>query len=206
MHFSLLAACSFITAAIAVPAPSSKRHVVHERRERLPINWEKNAKLHGDSFMPLRIALTQSNLHRADEFLMDVSDPESPNFGKHWSAKQVAESFAPSKETLSSVISWLADNGISNDRVKQSQSLSWVHVNMTVSEAEKLLDAKYYEYKHSLSDDAHIACDEYSLPEELVQHIDFITPTVHFDTKVKSPKKSRSMDENEIAIAKRQTA
>lgn len=206
MYFSLLAVCGLLTSAIAAPAFNAKRHVVHERRERLPSNWRKNSKLQGDSFMPLRIALTQSNLHRADEFLMDVSHPESPNYGKHWSAKKVAETFAPSMETVTSVVNWLADYGISSDRVKQSQSLNWIHVNMTVSEAEQLLNAEYYEYKHSLSDESHIACDEYSVPEDIGRHIDFITPTVHFDAKIKNPKKRRSMDENEIAIAKRQTA
>lgn len=206
MHFSLLVACSLWTATIAAPAPNSKRYVVHESRSQLPSHWKKNAKLHGDSFMPLRIALTQSNLDRAHEFLMDVSHPESPNFGKHWSAKKIADTFAPSEETIASVISWLANHGITSDRVKQSQSLNWVHVNMTVSEAEQLLDTKYFEYKHSLSDESHVACDEYSIPEDIRNHIDFITPTVHFDAKIKNPKKKRDMNENEIDIAKRQTS
>lgn len=206
MQFSLVTVCALFAGAIAAPAPNTRRQVVHERRDRLPVNWERNAKLHGDSFMPLRIALTQSNLHRADEFLMDVSDPDSPNFGKHWTAKQVAETFAPSHETFTSVIDWLAEYGISSERVKQSQGLNWVHVNMTVSEAEKLLDAKYYEYKHTLSDESHIACEEYSLPAELGKHIDFITPTVHFDLKIKKPSKTREMNEDEIEITKRQTA
>ncbi|CZR58166.1 probable tripeptidyl-peptidase 1 precursor [Phialocephala subalpina] len=206
MHFSLITVCGLLTAAIAAPAPNSKRHVVHERRDRLPTHWNKNAKLHGDSFMPLRIALTQSNLDRADEFLMDVSHPASPNYGKHWSAKQIAETFAPSEETVTSITNWLADYGITSDRVKQSQSLNWIHVNMTVSEAEQLLKTKYYEYKYSFSDETHVACDEYSVPKDIQGHVDFITPTVHFDVKLKNPKKKRDLDANEIEIAKRQTA
>lgn len=206
MHFSLVTVCGLLTATIAAPAPNSNRHVVHERRDRLPTHWNKNAKLHGDSIMPLRIALTQSNLDRADEFLMDVSHPESPNFGKHWSAKKIAETFAPSEEAVTSITNWLADYGIHSDRVKQSQSLNWIHVNMTVSEAEQLLKTKYYEYKHSLSDDAHVACDEYSVPEDIQRHVDFITPTVHFDVKLETPKKKRNMNPNEVEVAKRQTA
>lgn len=206
MYFSLLAVCSLLTAAVAAPAPNSKRHVVHERRSRLPTQWRKNAKLHGDSLMPLRIALAQSNLDRADEFLMEVSHPDSPNYGKHWSAKKIAETFAPSEETVTSVLNWLADYGITSDRVKQSQSLNWVHVNMTVSEAEGLLNTKYYEYKHSSTHDTRIACDEYSVSEDVRDHIDFITPTVHFDAKIKNPRKKRSMNDNQIAVAKRQTA
>jgi tripeptidyl-peptidase I len=83
MHFSLIAVCSLLTAAIAAPTANSKRHVIHERLERMPAQWKRSAKIHGDSHLPMRIGLTQSNLDRADEFLMDVSHPESPNYGKH---------------------------------------------------------------------------------------------------------------------------
>lgn len=60
---------------------------------------------------PMRIALAQSNLDKADEYLMDVSHPESPNFGKHWTAKQVAEMFAPSQESYDAVTFWLRSSG-----------------------------------------------------------------------------------------------
>ncbi|KAN0090293.1 Peptidase S8/S53 domain containing protein [Hyaloscypha variabilis] len=204
MHFSLIAVCGLLTAAIAAPTANSKRSAVHERRERLPSHWKRNAKLHGDATLPMRIALTQSNLDRADEFLMDVSHPESPNYGKHWSAKQVAETFAPSQDSYSSVLEWLAEHGISAERIKQSQSLSWLHLDVTVSEAEDLLNTQYFEYKHATTGQAHFACEEYSLPEDIKKHIDFVTPTVHFDVKLENPKKRRSLNEREIAIAKRQ--
>jgi len=204
MHFSLLAVCGVLTGAISAPTSNSMRNVVHERRQHLPAHWKRNAKLHGDSYLPMRIALTQSNLDKADEFLMDVSHPKSPNYGKHWSAKQIAETFAPSEESYDSVLEWLAEYGITEDRVRQSQSLNWVHLDLTVSEAESLLDTKYYEYTHAQTGQAHIACEEYKLPENLRKYIDFVTPTVHFDTKVEQPKKRRGLNEREVDIYKRQ--
>jgi len=83
MHLPLVTLCSILTAAITAPIANSRRHVVHERRERLPAHWKRNAKLHGDSYLPMRIALTQSNLDKANEFLVDVSHLESPKYGKH---------------------------------------------------------------------------------------------------------------------------
>lgn len=68
---------------------------------------------------------------------MDVSRPDSPNFGKHWPSKQVAEVFAPSDITVASVVEWLTEAGISSDRARQSQGLNWVHAELTVEEAEK---------------------------------------------------------------------
>jgi tripeptidyl-peptidase I len=112
--------------------------------------------------------------------------------------------FAPSQESYTSVLDWLAEHGISAERVKQSQSLSWLQLNLTVFEAEGLLNTQYFEYKHATTGQAHVACEEYSIPEDIRQHVDLITPTVHFDVKVEGPKKRRKMNEHEIAIAKRQ--
>lgn len=205
MRFSIVTVLGLLEVALAAPAQNLKRYVVHERRERLPTHWNKNAMLHGDSSIPLRIGLKQSNLDKADEYLTEVSDPDSPNFGKHWSAKKIAETFAPSEDSVSAVLDWLSDHGISGSRVKQSQGLNWIHVDVTASEAENLLDTQYYQFKHALTGQAHVACEEYSLPEHIQEHVDFVTPTVHFDVKVENPKKRRNLNEEEQAIAKRQT-
>lgn len=197
MRFSLIAIGGLLTTAIAAPTTDSKRHVVHERRARIPKHWERDSRLHGDSYLPMRIALSQSNLDRADEFLMDVSHPDSPNFGKHWSAKQVAEAFAPSEEAVNSVLAWLAEAGVLGDRVKQSQGLNWIHADVTVSEAEELLKTKYYKYTHAVTGQAHVASEDYSIPEDIRRHVDFVTPTVHFDAKVENPKKRRTLEERD---------
>ena len=122
------------------------------------------------------------------------------------SAKQVAETFAPSQESYASVLEWLSEHGISAERVKQSQSLSWLQFEVTVSEAENLLNTQYFEYKHATTGQAHVACEEYSIPEDVKEHIDFVTPTLHFDAKVEGPKKGRTLNEREVAIMKRQTS
>lgn len=153
----------------------------------------------------MRIGLKQSNLDKADEFLMEVSHPESPKYGQHWTAKEVAEMFAPSEESVKAVLDWSAEHGITGFRVKHTQSLGWVHADVSAEEAERLLDTKYYQYIHDKTGKTHIACDDYSLPEHLQSHVDFVTPTVHFDVKLDRPNKGREMSEEEIQIAKRQT-
>jgi tripeptidyl-peptidase I len=190
MRFTILALSALVAGAIAAPATSAKRHVTHEKRDSLPRNWRRNAKLHPDSTLPMRIALTQSNLDKADEFLMDVSHPTSPNYGKHWTTKQVAEMFAPTKETVAAVADWLFENGVTE--FSQSQGFNWLHADVSVGTAERLLQTEYFEYIHE-SGKSHVACEEYSVPEHLRDHIDFITPTVHFDVKISQPKK-RSTD------------
>lgn len=57
-------------------------HVPHEKRDTLPVAWTKHSRAPKDTVLPVRIGLTQRNLEHSDRFLDDISDPESPNFGK----------------------------------------------------------------------------------------------------------------------------
>jgi tripeptidyl-peptidase-1 len=189
MRFSSLVVSALLAGVFAAPTTNSasdKRYVVHEKRDKLPLHWNRSAKLHPASTIPIRIALTQSNLDKAEEYLLDVSHPKSPNFGKHWTAKQIAETFAPAKDTVDAVSAWLSESGITG--FSQSQSLTWINAKVTVEQAERLLQTSFYEYVHE-NGKSHIACEVYSVPEDLRRHIDFITPTVHFDVKVNQPKK-----------------
>jgi tripeptidyl-peptidase I len=192
MRFSIFAVSALVAVALAAPAANpatERRHVIHEKRESLPVNWRRSAKLHPDSTLPMRIALAQSNLDKAEEYLMDISHPKSRNFGKHWTAKQIAETFAPTKETVDAVTAWLAESGVTE--FSQSQSLNWINANVTALKAERLLQTSYFEYMHE-SGKIHLGCEGYSIPEHLRDHIDFVTPTVHFDVKVNNPKKRSS--------------
>lgn len=80
--------------------------------------------------------------------------------------------------------SWLSSAGIARERIKGSQSLTWLNFNATVDEAERLLKTTYHVYQHE-SGQPHVACEEYSIPSHLAEHIDIVYPTVHFDAKVK---------------------
>jgi len=94
------------------------------------------------------------------------------------------------------VKSWLSSAGISSERVDQSQSLGWLNFDATVDEAENLLKTKYSLYEHEESGQPHVACEDYSIPASLKNKIDFITPTLHFDVKVKP--RSANMEKRKI--------
>lgn len=101
---------------------------------------------------------------------------------------------------------WLASNGISESRIEISKSLSWIRFNSTIGEAEMLIKTKYnvrniilrkeceakssQVYEHPNTKKPHVACEEYSLPIEIKEHIDFITPTISFDAYLTNPEKS----------------
>ncbi|KAE8454178.1 hypothetical protein EG329_005103 [Mollisiaceae sp. DMI_Dod_QoI] len=200
MKFSTLAVLGGFAAYVsAVPAPPT--HVVHEKREHQLNKWSRRSvKLNRDAIIPMSVGLTQRNLNQGYDFLMDVSHPESKNYGKHWSMQKIKETFAPSDATIEAVKSWLIESGIENERLKMSNSLSWIRFNVTVDEAESLLKTEYGIYTNNKNGNEHLACEDYSVPAHIQEHIDFITPTVHFDATVKKERKRRDLQSRSLNI------
>ncbi|KAI6361932.1 hypothetical protein MCOR25_006355 [Pyricularia grisea] len=167
---------------ITTPGPD---HILHEERNPLTERvWTRSRRLYNGTILPIRIGLVQQNLHRAEEFMNRVSHPSSPDYGKHWTADEVVEAFAPKQESVDAVMDWLAAEGIERHRVSLSLARTWVMFNATAAEAEALLKTRYHVYRHSIHGHAHVACDGYHVPRHVVEHVDLITPTVHFDSRV----------------------
>jgi tripeptidyl-peptidase I len=59
-------------AAVSSAAPASIRHVMHEKRQTPSSDWVKVARIEGSAILPMRIGLTQSNLHTGHDLLMEV--------------------------------------------------------------------------------------------------------------------------------------
>lgn len=136
--------------SLVAGAPSRRaNYVVHERRAVGPVGLVKTHRVDPHKDLTIRIGLKQQNLHQLEDELMSVAHPDSQNFGKHWSPKRVAEHFAPSKATVSTVKSWLIDAGFHPDRLQLSRYNGWISIKVQVSEAESLLNAEYFVYKHA---------------------------------------------------------
>lgn len=186
--FQIIAA--LVAATSASPLTTTSKHVVHERRGHTPHQWARHSRLRPESVFPVRIGLAQQNLHRAEEFINQVAHPESKDYGKHWSPQQVTDMFAPRPETVAAVKEWLAESGIGLQRVKMSKSRNWLTFDATASEAEALLKTEYHLFRHEAGHE-HIACDHYSIPQHLTEHIDIVTPTVQFDKKIGAPRRTQ---------------
>lgn len=142
MLFSLTTIVTVFSLAHA--APSASTWAIHERRQLGHPAWEaRSSEVDGRTIIPLSIGLTQQNLGKGHDFLMDVSDPASPNYGKHWTQQQIAETFAPSIETVDEVTAWLLGSGIEEEQISISEGSAWIRMNATIEQAESLLNTKY---------------------------------------------------------------
>jgi len=104
----------FCLVALAMATRRSRNNglAVYEKRTSDVTLWKRTSILDQSLIIPLKVALAQSNLEKAEDLLMSVSHPASSNFSQHWTAKDVAQRFAPSTEAISSVAVWIRQSGI----------------------------------------------------------------------------------------------
>ncbi|KAJ6179418.1 hypothetical protein N7519_009879 [Penicillium mononematosum] len=183
-------ALAIVALSGAVPAPV--KHVLHEKRSE-HVDWVKGERIKRDSVLPVRIGLTQNNLEKGDEYLMAVSDPNSAKYGQYWSAEEVHELFAPSKDSVDSVRRWLQSSGIHESRIVHSDNKGWLAFDAYAHEVEDLFKAEFYEHEHASTSSMKIGCGEYHVPEHIQPHIDYITPGVKLSPIVKKNTKAKRM-------------
>ncbi|KAF9243183.1 peptidase S8/S53 domain-containing protein [Melanogaster broomeanus] len=180
---SLLSFVVLSLGLLAAAEPALSPYTLHEKRTHVPTGWTLKGRHDANTVVPLRFALTQKNIDDVGKYLMEVSHPKSESYGKHWTAGDVLKTFAPSEESIEAVRAWLLESGFESDRVKLTSNKGWIEVSATIEEAERLLQAEYNLYSHDTGK-KHVACDSYHLPAHVSPHVDFVTPTVHFDAKL----------------------
>jgi tripeptidyl-peptidase-1 len=102
------------------------------------------------------------------------------------------------------VKAWLVASGIPEESISLSANKAWIQFDAPAEDVEQLLNTKYHFYEHSGSDRKHIGCDDYKVPHQLSDHIDFVTPGVKFvATKGMSELKKRGLHSaNRIAVSR----
>lgn len=162
----------FCLAAVQVSAA-----VLVERINKVPHGWKSSSIPHASSPIVLQIALAQQNIDELEWRLAAVSTPDSPSYGKYLDIQEINEIFAPSNATYAAVESWLQSHGVAS-YTKQSGSI-WFQT--TVSTANAMLSTNFKSYSDPTGIEK-LRTLQYSIPEELVGHVDLISPTTYFGT------------------------
>ena len=145
-----------VTGTLAVPAQKYS-YVKQESRANIPQDvWIKRGAVPGDTSLPVRIGLTQTNLEKGGDLLMEVyvswtalsiqwpgicfskltqcrSSPSSPRYGKHYSATEVYDLFKPSAATVKAVRDWLVESGVNAKTISQSTNKGWLQFDAKAS-------------------------------------------------------------------------
>jgi len=174
----------------------------------------------------LIFALKQSNVHKLEETLMQVSSPSSPHYGNHLSNEEVHALTAPAPEHIEAVKAFLKMHGVEGEALTPNGDMIAVTVQVRV--AERMLSSSYVRLLHPESNTTVDRCpDGYSLPRSMAEAVDFVAPTMQvpasphppsFDTtdgaransvsglfSVNNPKNLRQLYEIGSAVGKAET-
>jgi tripeptidyl-peptidase-1 len=169
----------------------------------------------------MRIGLKQDKLDELISALYEVSDPAheryaslfglrkvtlltvplTSRYGAHLSKEEVEALVSPHPTSLSLVESWLADHGIDTSTAKHFGASSWLTIVIPVSQAERMLNTKYHTFFNALTSSYVVRTLDYSLPRELHEHIDVVSPTTYFGSINTMKKTSFLMPDVPPAIA-----
>lgn len=146
---------------------------VHEQLVAVPHGWSRVASVNGNEFTTFTIALNQE-FEGLEEKLLDVSSPDSPNYGKFLDREEVEALFPPPKDASDKVVAWLESNGIKDYRVDGL----FIDFAAEVATANKLLGASYQRYQNNGV--TKLRTLQYSIPDGLQEHIAFVDPGTFF--------------------------
>lgn len=84
--------------------------------------------------------------------------------------------FAADDASIDSVKQWLISHGVAEKDIHVNPTKTWIDVDTTAGVLEKALKTRYHVYRSSVSGQDHIGAEEYSLPNNLLDVVDFVRP------------------------------
>ncbi|KZT01406.1 tripeptidyl peptidase A [Laetiporus sulphureus 93-53] len=185
-----------IAAAPAKECPHKVKETVHP-----PHGWTNVRPAPANHIIELRIGLPQPNFSMLEQHLLEISDPFHARYGAHLSKEEVEALVAPHPDSVDAVDEWLESYGIAQSDIARSPAKDWVVVRVPVRLAEEMLDTEYHIWTHTASGDSLVRTTAYSLPENLLEHVDVIQPTTIFSRIKRMRATYRFMDQKVDIVA-----
>lgn len=116
----------------------------------MPAGWAVDGErpVRETELVTLTFAIKQRNLDVLEKMFWAVSTPSSPEYGRFLSFEQIADLVRPDSEAVSILRDWLQSNGIDFARQRLSVSGDWLQVDVSVAEAQELLQCRFIAFRH----------------------------------------------------------
>lgn len=128
------------------------------------------------------IAISQKNIEKLQDILIERSDPKSFNYQKWITYNEIGE-FTRNQEAYESIVSWLSEHNVMIESV--APRLDYITASATIGTWENMLNTTYYAWKAvrpnsgGYHDKLYHLAEEYSVPQHLDSHIFSIVGTCH---------------------------
>ena len=169
---------SFAAHAKRVPIGSVTEKAKYEHRK----DVIKLQRSQPDVVHSVVFSIQQRNIDRLEDILLDVSDPQSVNYGKHLTYEEVQELTANPEGTqrlLNFLESAKSKHKLDYKITKQSLNGEFVTVEAPIKLWETLFSAEFHEFSCDDVPDVHFhRALQYTIPVELNKHISSVFNTV----------------------------
>ena len=115
----------------------------------------------------LRIELHRQNVAAFEQAVIDFSTPGHPKYGQRMKRKQIKSMLRPTNAAINGVLGWLKSEGVPNSDLLHESD--WIHFNITVSKAEKMLDTKFAWYRNDINGAVKLRTLGYSVPTKIME-------------------------------------
>jgi tripeptidyl-peptidase-1 len=170
----MLSASLLSIAALTVPSVLAAS--LRDQLPGVPAGWSVSSTPDASQSITLKLAVKQQNIDQLEGLLRSVSDPSSTNYGKYYTADQVNALFAPSTGSVDAVTSWAKSSGLENNLDRGLH----IAIKTTIGEANKVFGANFTTFKDDSTGVEKLRTLSYSVPDEISNHIDFVSPTTFF--------------------------
>ncbi|KAF5352141.1 hypothetical protein D9758_009245 [Tetrapyrgos nigripes] len=175
LSFAALASAAF---ASVTATPTRRAMAVAEQRK-VPGSFARAGKPDAETTLNLRVALKQKDMQGLEKALYGVSTPGSSLYGQHLSLEEVTSFAGPTEESVNAVTQWLQENGVT-DITPSGAFNDWISFSIPVFKADELLDTNFEDFVHIETGDRLVRTLQYSIPQDLMQHVDLVHPTTAF--------------------------
>ena len=162
--------CIFFTCEAKFAALEKDQSIDHWQKE----GWRKLERVGKNTILELSFALKQENLAEFEELFWQVSDPDSPMYGKYLTTDQITEMIAPRYHTRLVVENWLRFHGVTDCQLVANQD--YVNCRMTRQSAEYLLvGAVFFYFRHDKYHKKVIrSSSRYYINSYIAEYLDFV--------------------------------
>ena len=93
---------------------------------------------------------------------------------------------APKQESISAVNTWLSENSLQATTLTPTGD--WLAISVPVSQANELFGTNFSVYTHTATGKEIVRTLSYSIPTDLVGHLDLVHPTITFVSDLALPR------------------
>lgn len=175
MLVSVLFSGVLVARSLVLASPVQPPVLAHESISELPDGWALHSEPLEEEILSLRVALRKSS-DKILDIAQAVSNPNASQYGRHLSAAELREiTDSDDSVACNAVQQWLQSHSIEDTTCDNG----YVRFTTSVSNANRVLKSKFDYYQ--LDDNVPaLRTKAYHLPQALVEHVDFVFPTVHF--------------------------